>query len=712
MGVPVPCVITWALNTPQNMKKILFALSMVVSVVGYAQEFGQRTGFRGIVAKKDKPIELNEVPVSASLGKDTYASATKQITILTAKEIQELPVVNINELLEYVAGVDMRQRGPLDVQGDLGVRGGTFDQTLVLVNGVRMNNPQTGHHNMNLPVPLAMIERIEVVHGGATSAQGIGAMTGVVNIILKSAPKKLNAGYSLSTGEHDSVNSSFYIGKKLGKWGVQFGQQSQQTSVYMPNTDFESQKFIVNLARDYTLGKEEGTLSIFYAENQKAFGAQNYYTSDFPDQFEATSTRVIALGIHESIGQKTDFTLDMNVVTGTDRFELYRETAGLSGFDVSEVAYDKLASGRYYRAADGDSAATWYGGPNFHQTLVFNLNTRLSHRWNVENETSFGYNQRYDEIHSNALGGDFGDIYLVPGWDGYTMDKGASTIDFSWFAEHKFTRGRYQIRTGGMLNYHDGPSQDSSYFFAPSADLLYRLTKTASLYATMNRSMRYPTYTDLYYNRSGAQGSIDLKPETAWNYEAGYKAKLGDLYVNGALFHRRSKDLIDWVTYLGDPSAYASNITALSLTGVEGGMNYTAQKRKQILRRASLQAAFMQGSSPEVNYASLYALDYLQAKITARATQKLGLGFFANYALILQDRVGTYYSGGTEVAYTPFALLDLKVYYAPAAGLFERQFPFQAFININNVFDTQYYDRGNVIQPGRWVSLGFEFRFR
>jgi vitamin B12 transporter len=141
-------------------------------------------------------------------------------------------------------------------------------------------------------------------------------------------------------------------------------------------------------------------------------------------------------------------------------------------------------------------------------------------------------------------------------------------------------------------------------------------------------------------------------------------------------------------------------------------MTYTTQKRKQMLRRASVQAAFMKGTSPEVDYASLYALDYLQAKITARATQKLGLGFFANYALTLQDRVGTYYSGGSEVAYAPFALLDLKVYYAPAAGLFKRQFPFQAFININNAFDTQYYDRGNVIQPGRWVSMGFEFRFR
>ena len=695
------------------MRKILLLSITLLTFHAAAQEFGQRSGFRGVVSKKNKPIELNEVPVSAALGKETFASATKQITLLTAKEIQELPVANINELLEYVAGIDMRQRGPLDVQGDLGIRGGTFDQTLVLVNGVRMNNPQTGHHNMNLPVPLAMIERIEVVHGGATNAHGIGAMTGVLNIVLKSPQKKINAGYALITGQNNLINSSFYIGKKVGKWGVQFGQQGQQTAGYIANTDFSSQKFILNLERDYKLGKEEGKLSLMYAENQKAFGAQNYYTSAFPDQFEATSTRVLALGLDETIGQKTDLKMNINVVSGTDRFELYRETAGLGGFDASEVAYNKLPSGRYYRAADGDSAASWYGGPNFHQTFVFNLNSRLSHRWNREHQTSLGYNQRYDEIHSNVLGGDFTDIYLVPGWDGYTMDKGASTADFSWFGEHKFTRGRYQLRAGGMLNYHDGPSQDSSYFFAPSMDALYRLTKESSLYATVNRSIRYPTYTDLYYNRGDAQGSIGLKPETAWNYEVGYKAKEGDLYINGALFHRRSEDLIDWVTYTDIPdTAFASNITSLALTGIEGGLSYVAKKRKQMLRRATVEAALMTGNSPEVDYSSLYALDYLQAKITARATQKLGMGFFANYALILQDRMGTYNSLGTEVDYKPFALLDLKLYYAPAAGIFKRQFPFQAFINITNAMDANYYDRGNVVQPGRWISTGFEWRFR
>jgi iron complex outermembrane receptor protein len=696
------------------MKYILTLGCLLIGFGSAAQEFGQRKGFRGVVKRQDKSIELNEVEVSSSLAKTNYAAATRQITVLTAKQIQELPVSNINELLDYLGSVDMRQRGPLDVQGDLGVRGGTFDQTLVLVNGVRMNNPQTGHHNMNLPVPLQMIDRIEVIQGGATNAHGIGAMTGVVNIVLKSAPMKFNAGYALTTGEHGLLNSSFYLGKKIGKWGVQLGQQSQKTAGYIPNTDFESSKLFVNLEREFKLGKEKGHISIFYAENQKAFGAQNYYSTTFPDQFEATSTRIFGLKLDESIGLNTDFRFNMNLVTGTDRFELYRETAGLGGFDASNVAYDKLSSGRYYRAADGDTALGFYEGPNFHQTLVFNQNIVATHRWNVEHQSSLGYNLRYDEIYSNVLGGDFGDVYLVPGWDGYTMDKGASTTDFSFFVEHKYTRERVQVTAGAMLNYHDVPTGDSSYFFAPSLDVLYRLTKDASLYATANRSMRYPTYTDLYYNRGGAQGSLDLSPESAWNYELGYKQKSGQVYTSAALFHRRSKDLIDWVTYPVNPdTAYASNITSLALTGIEGGMQYNASKRKALLRNAVVQAAFMRGVTPEVDFSSLYALDYLQAKINARATQRLGLGFFLNYSITLQDRVGTYRSiGGEEVNYDPFALVDFKLYYAPAGGIFKRQFPFQAFVNINNALDAAYYDRGNVIQPGRWVSTGLEFRFR
>ena len=106
-------------------------------------------------------------------------------TIITAKDIKHLPVQNVNELLAYVSGVDIRQRGPMGTQADIGIRGSTFDQVLVMVDGVRMSDPQTGHHQMNLPVPLQMIERIEIIRGTAARRYGLNALGGVVNVITK-----------------------------------------------------------------------------------------------------------------------------------------------------------------------------------------------------------------------------------------------------------------------------------------------------------------------------------------------------------------------------------------------------------------------------------------------------------------------------------------------------------------------------------------------
>ena len=689
---------------------ILLTLTLATSLLS-AQDFGQRIGFRGIVPKQDRPVELNEVVVSTTLSGETYAQSTRTVSVITAKEIQELPVANINELLEYVAGVDMRQRGPLDVQADLGIRGGTFDQTLILVNGVRMNNPQTGHHNMNLPVPLALIERIEVVHGGAATAHGIGAMTGVVNIVLKTPQKKLSGGYAATTGQHNLLNSSFYVGKKVGKWGVQVGHQYQQTSGYIANTDMTNNKFLVQAQRDYGNNFTKGTIELFYAENAKSFGAQNFYTSAFPDQFEATTTRVFAANWRETYREVHQFRVSMNAVLGSDRFELYRTTKGLAGFDASEVAYDELAGGIFYRAYDGDTAASWYGGPNVHATAVYNLNGSYTRQWNERHRTSVGMNQRIDALYSNALGTPTPDGILR---QGYALNNSDGTYDMTWMADHRFTTERLILSAALMTNYH-WSGQDTSRFFGPAFDFLYRLTPNASLTATANRSMRYPTYTDLYYNRGGAQGSLTLQPETAWNFDAGYKVRMGSTYLSASLFHRRSRDLIDWVTYPGDPTAYAQNITALNMTGLEGGVRYLATgrgSRKATLQRAQASVIFAHGRTPAADFSSLYALDYLQAKVVGTATQRLGLGLFATYALTLQDRSGTFMSAGEEVAYAPFLLADLKVYYAPARGLFKRQFPFQAFVSVNNAFNTTYYDRGGVIQPGRWISTGFEFRFR
>ena len=692
---------------------LLCAVLLTVSLT--AQEFGQRKGFRGIVAKKDKPTLLNEVEVSTSAAGDTYATAARTVTVLTAKEIQELPVNTINEVLEYVAGLDVRQRGPLDVQSDIGVRGGTFDQALVLVNGIRMNNMQTGHHNMNLPIPLAMIERIEILHGGASRVHGVGAMTGVINIVLKKAQTKLNGGYRTAVGAHGLQQHALNVGLKVGKWGAMVGMQRDQSSVYVDNTDFESDRFMIALERDVTFLGFQGGLSLLYAENQKAFGAADYYTTTFPDQFEATTTTLFGTSLRLA-KNKLSYALDLNYVGGTDRFELYRETPGQGGFDASYVAYQfDLNTTRFYRPATQDTAAAWYTGHNHHRTGAYTINERVTYEWNPLHTTTAGINLRYDDIRSNALGTiGIVDQTPIPGWPGsYTRYQ--DQLNISYFLEHRYTSGPMRVTAGVMLNQRQLGEENFVSAWSPGVDVAYKLGKVTTAYASADQSVRYPTYTDLYYARGNAFGSIDLQHESALNLEAGLRRGVDkNIRYNAALFHRRSANLIDWVTYPGNDTAYAQNITALNLTGLEANFGYYASKRKDFVRSVVGSVLFMNGASPEVDYSSLYALDYLAAKANITVNNRLGKGLYLKWALTAQDRVGTYRdaSTGDEVAYAPFVIADAKLYWAPIAGITRRQIPFQAFVNINNAFGTQYYDRGNVAQPGRWISAGFELRFR
>ena len=128
---------------------------------------------------------MPEVIVQGMRLSDTLSNLNADVQLITRKQIEALPVQSVNELLMTVAGVDMRRRGPSGVQGDLTIDGSTFDQVLVLINGVKMIDPQTGHHMMNLPVPLEAIDHIEIIRGAAGRSYGVNALAGVINIITK-----------------------------------------------------------------------------------------------------------------------------------------------------------------------------------------------------------------------------------------------------------------------------------------------------------------------------------------------------------------------------------------------------------------------------------------------------------------------------------------------------------------------------------------------
>ena len=103
----------------------------------------------------------------------------RAIRVLPARG-QSLVLNSLVDLLRLDPSLDLKARAPNGVQGDLSIRGGGFGQTLVLLNGLRLNDVQSGHHNMDIPVPLDSVARVEVMRGSGSTLYGSDAVGGVV----------------------------------------------------------------------------------------------------------------------------------------------------------------------------------------------------------------------------------------------------------------------------------------------------------------------------------------------------------------------------------------------------------------------------------------------------------------------------------------------------------------------------------------------------
>ena len=118
-----------------------------------------------------------------------------------------MPINSVDELLRQIPGLEIQSRGGFGVQSDLGIRGSTYNQVLVMIDGVRFNDPMTGHFNGYIPLGLSEIERIEVIKGPSSSIYGADAVGGVINIITKVAEKGTFVRGDISLGEDVSRKS-------------------------------------------------------------------------------------------------------------------------------------------------------------------------------------------------------------------------------------------------------------------------------------------------------------------------------------------------------------------------------------------------------------------------------------------------------------------------------------------------------------------------
>ncbi len=533
-----------------------------------------------------------EVVVTAARTPTSFKDTNRSVVIITRKQIESAPVDSVQGLLAYVGGVDVRQRGPLGVQSDLSIRGATFNETLVLVDGVPVNDPQTGHHNMDLPLTLDDIDHIEILRGAASSLYGPGAFGGVVNIITRKGRREetLLRG---TAGEHDLRGYSAYAGVPLGASGNRFSFSRATSGGYRTGTDFD----VKTAAWGSYIPNGLGHLDLSAGYLDKAFGANGFYTSIFPQAWEHTRTTLLTAGQQVRRGR---FTLTPKLYwrRHTDEFLLDRNDPG------------------FYR--------------NLHTTREDGLQL-----------------QGTLDLKKNVL--------IVGG------DWGRESIASNRLGDHSRTRGGLFVedrvaltsRLNVVLGAYGYHYSDWGWRLWPGLDVGYELAPGVRPYLSVTKSFRVPTYTELYYEDPVSRGNPALQPEQAWSVETGVRWQREAFQGSASVFHREGRDLIDWVRLTPVDPWHARNIASVNANGIEADVTWRPGEARpgSALTRVSLSVTHLDQTHSPTPYQSEYVLDYLRDQVSLDLEQAWTSTLSQNWRARHESRVG----------YKAYTLVDTRL---------------------------------------------------
>ncbi len=653
----------WAVfNTLHREIKIGILTAAYFTTLGYHQTFAN-TESDSISSK----ITLNEIQVSGKRAPGIYQETGRQIAVISREQIEKLPAQSIQGLLRTALGVDIRERGPLGMQADISMRGGSFDQVMILLNGINVTDPQTGHYGLNLPVDLASVERIEILRGPAARVHGPNAFDGAINFVTKSGSEnKVSA--QLTAGDHGLYNLHAGLSHRKGAFGNYFSAQKGASDGYIDNTDFD----ILNLYYRGQVTREQSKFSLQLGYNDKSYGANSFYSASYPNQFDANRTLFAAASMESSglIRIRSDVYWRRH----HDRFELFRNYIG---------------------------AASWYTGHNYHLSETAGASLNATTSWSL-GTTSLGAELRSESIWSNVLGLPMDKPLDVPGENEGQFTRSFNRTNFSVFAEHNIYFGRFDLSGGVLINRHSNSGYGVDWY--PGIDLSYRLTTLLKWTASYNRSLRMPTFTDLFYSGPTNVGNPNLKPERAETYETAFRLRNETYSASVGGFYRIGRDLIDWGRIPGETVYTTSNINRVEALGTEAAADLLLSELipgQTLLRSLSVNYSYVwQDKVSDEGYESYYVLDHLRQKLNISLIHGLGLPNVDIYWNIqYRDRAGYYTkSDGTRVDHTPFWLTDLRVSWNKGN--------YGLYAEASNLFDATYSDLSELRQPGLWLKLG------
>lgn len=613
--------------------------------------------------------ELEEVMVTASLAPRPLNQTAKTLTIITREQIAQAPVQSLQDLLNYVAGVDVTQRGRHGVQADISVRGGTADQAAILLNGVNLSNSQTGHYSFDIPINLSDIERIEIIQGSSSLIYGASAFSGGINIITKKEKESSNY-IRLGAGTHNlydvEARNSTSIDKIINTFS--FGYNTSEG--YIANSDYD----IYNaLWQSQFKIQKNNKIDLQLGYNNKRYGANTFYSPKFTQQYERTDTYLGTLRGYFSVKEdlKFRFIPTLYWTRHHDQFDLTKNRP----------------KGRNYHRNDT------YGG-SFNMQYKSGIGT-----------TILGSELRKDEILSSNLGKEnklHGSYY----------SKYDSRTNSSIALEHSIKLNSLIVSAGAMMNYNS--REKNTYHFLPSVSASYSLNDKFRIYSSWSKAVRQPTFTELYYKAETHAGNDSLKTERSENIELGFKYQNNYLSVYMTGYLMWGNNMIDWITPKGSDVWQSCNLAEIDKQGVEVGVK---------LRMAELWKGFGQNSTLSIDYVRMHqkrnkiddnfesnnVLNYLRDKFTVSFTHQIIDNFTLGWFFRFQKREGQYkkYIDKVEVGmqdYPFYSTLDLKIDYRLKDINFN--------LSINNLYDRQYYDIGNIPQPGFWMMGGISYTFK
>ncbi|GAC1593240.1 MAG: TonB-dependent receptor plug domain-containing protein [Hymenobacter sp.] len=630
--------------------------------------------------RPDSSRTLREVTVYASRLSQPVSQTGHAVTVISGASIARYPVNSLDDLLRCLPALEVQSRGSFGAQADVSLRGSTFNQVLFMLDGMRLNDPLTGHFGAYLPITPAEIEQVEIVRGAGAALYGPDAVGGVINIVTKTfaATARRNEAELTSTtlrGEYNlwSTNTGGFLAQNRFRvgGGILLNTTDGQLRDYPSTLRSDASLKTYSLSAAYELTPKL-SLAARASLDRRDYSAQYFYTTSPADKARETTNKDWYQGqLRYQHNERSRTEAQVSTSRGTDYYV----------FTPTSVASDHLT----------------------HYTNVL-----LSHQ------------QQFSEVVRATLGGQADRRAVV------SNDRGThAQWHYAAFGVVAVTPAPGLALTGGLRLDHD---QAYGTELVPQLNVSQQIGEVLTVRGAVGRAIRAPDFTE-HYTSNGRAGIVPngfnvgnpaLQAERTLNYELGADYRpLPGLTAKVTGFVRKGNNQIDYVplagarvieaTGLANLNAaatyrFAQNLFDVTTQGVETELAYAHQFTPTTRFDGSVGYTYVRVTNAE-NIASQYlaniARQVVSGTVGLRSRRVNG-----SLSGLWKQRDGAAVAAINRTEGTEYLVFNARL---EAALLPERLW---LTGQVQNLFNEHYSDLLGATMPTRWFMGGLRLALR